>query len=211
MFRHLIAKFQPLFRAHQLLAVDLNASQAAAMSYMSPPFKPFSVPERWPLKNTQRFEPQQPDEPIRRATYCHFRDNIKYSPKKMWYICCLIRGLSIDEAIKQLSFVDRKGAHIAKEVLLEAQEIAVNEHNFEYKSNMYIGECFATKGLVIKGIRKHAFYRLGEVRYFHTHFFVRLVEGPPPTHYYLPPPKTNKEKLQDYIDGLRKRNIKFSH
>jgi len=82
----------------------------------------------------------------------------------MWYICCLIRGLSVDEAIKQLSFVTKKGAVIAKEVLEEAQEIAVKEHHFESKSNMWVAECRATKGLVIKGIRKHARMRFGEIR-----------------------------------------------
>jgi len=80
--------------------------------------------------------------------------------------------MSIDEAIKQLSFVPKKGAQIVKEVLIEAQEIAVREHNFEYKSNMWIGESFATKGLVVKGIRKHARMRFGEIRYFHCHYLM---------------------------------------
>lgn len=90
---------------------------------------------------TPNYATQNPDEPRRRAEYHHYRANIKYSPKKMWYICCLIRGLSVDEAIKQLSFVSKKGeilslsvfsdcsgllgALIAKEVLEEAQQIAV--------------------------------------------------------------------------------------
>ena len=53
-----------------------------------------------------------------------------------------IRGMSIDEAIKQLSFQNLKGAGIIKEVLLEAQELAVKEHNVEYKSNLWVGkEC----------------------------------------------------------------------
>lgn len=79
--------------------------------------------------------------------------------------------MSIDEAIAQLEFNDKKGAKIMKEVcgrlasdasvintsqtpdlctysecvfacsqvLLEAQEIAVKNHNVEYKSNLYVG------------------------------------------------------------------------
>jgi len=66
------------------------------------------------------------------------RTNIKYSPDKMWYVACLVRGLSVDEAIKQLSFVSQKGAKDAKEVILEAQEMAVKTHNVEYKSNLWI-------------------------------------------------------------------------
>ena len=40
--------------------------------------------------------------------------NIKYSPFKMWYVASMIRGMSIDEALKQLSFVNNKGAPIIK-------------------------------------------------------------------------------------------------
>lgn len=41
---------------------------------------------------------------------CHWRANIKYSPWKMWYVASMIRGMSIEEALKQLSFVNKKGA-----------------------------------------------------------------------------------------------------
>jgi len=59
----------------------------------------------------------------------------------MWYIAGFIRGMSIDEAVKQLSFLQRKGAMIAKEVILEAQRMAVESHNVEFKSNLWVGEC----------------------------------------------------------------------
>lgn len=58
----------------------------------------------------------------------------------MWYIACLIRGMSVDEALKQLSFVSKKGAVYVKETLLEAQELAVKDHNVEYKSNLWVGK-----------------------------------------------------------------------
>ena len=34
----------------------------------------------------------------------------------MWYIANFIKGLSVDEAIKQLKFINKKGAVIAIEV-----------------------------------------------------------------------------------------------
>lgn len=68
------------------------------------------------------------------------KTNIKYSPKKMWYIACFVRGMSVDEAVKQLSFISKKGAAIAKEVILEAQRMAVEEHNVEFKSNLWVGK-----------------------------------------------------------------------
>lgn len=58
----------------------------------------------------------------------------------MWYIACFVRGMSVDEAIKQLSFLKKKGAAIAKEVILEAQRMAVEEHNIEFKSNLWVGK-----------------------------------------------------------------------
>ncbi|KAI1289726.1 39S ribosomal protein L22, mitochondrial [Halotydeus destructor] len=181
-----------------------------SLTYQAPEDKNrYPVPKTWALKNYEIYPPQEADEERRRANFCHFRDNIKYSPKKMWYICCLIRGLSVDEAIKQLSFVPKKGAVIAKEVLEEARDLALKEHHFEYKSNMWVAEALATKGLVIKGFRKHARFRFGEVRYFHTHLCLQLVEGPPPPYYYHEP-LTNKMKLDRYVDDLRKRNLKFT-
>lgn len=64
----------------------------------------------------------------------------KYSPEKMWYIACLVRGMSVDEAVRQLSFVDKKGSDFAKETILEAQQMAVEKHNVEFKSNLWVGK-----------------------------------------------------------------------
>lgn len=58
----------------------------------------------------------------------------------MWYIACLIRGMTIDEAIRQLRFVAKKGAVSILDTLLEAQEKAVKDHNVEFKSNLWVGE-----------------------------------------------------------------------
>lgn len=66
----------------------------------------------------------------------------------MWYIASFIRGMSIDEALKQLSFVLKKGAGDIKQALLEAQELAVRDHNVEFKSNLWVGECLKLSSLV---------------------------------------------------------------
>lgn len=58
----------------------------------------------------------------------------------MWYIACLIRGMTIDEAIRQLRFVAKNGAVHIMETLIEAQEKAVREHNVEFKSNLWVGK-----------------------------------------------------------------------
>lgn len=138
---------------------------------------------------------------------CHYKENIKYSPKKMWYVATFIRGMSIDEALKQLSFVQKKGAAAVKEVLLEAQEMAVQKHNVEFKSNLWISESFCGKGIIFHGIRRHARARVGKIEYKHCHYFVRLEEGPPPTHYYLPYPKTPDQQLEEWVENMRKRKV----
>lgn len=129
----------------------------------------------------------------------------------MWYVASMIRGMSIDEALKQLSFVNKKGAVHVKEVLLEAQKLAVEQHNVEYKSNLWVAESFCGKGVVMKGVRRHAKARLGIISYFHCHYFVRLEEGPPPKHFYFETvPKTTGTLLTEWVDEMRRRKIPSS-
>ena len=67
----------------------------------------------WPSYNERVWKP---DGQYRPAYVCHMRDNVKYTHKKMWHIAQFVRGLSVDEAIKQLNFINKKGAFIAAEV-----------------------------------------------------------------------------------------------
>lgn len=157
--------------------------------------------------NKTIFPPQKPDEPKRPGYVCHVKKNIKYSPLKMWYVACFVRGMSVDEAVKQLSFLKKKGAAIAKDTILEAQRMAVEEHNIEFKSNLWVAESFATKALIYKGIRRHGRGRVGIVHYRYCHYFVRLEEGKPPKHYYQPAPKTGEEWLQEWMEEMRNRKI----
>lgn len=125
----------------------------------------------------------------------------------MWYVASFIRGMSVDEAIRQLKFVTKKGALHVREVLEEAKELAVKEHNVEFPSNMWVAESFVGKGVVIKGIRRHARMRVGLVEYFHCHYFVRLEEGKPPEQYYTNEPKKPHEQLEEWLNSMRKRKI----
>lgn len=124
----------------------------------------------------------------------------------MWYAMNFIRGLNVDEAIKQLKFMPYKTAQITAEVLKEAQDKAIQDHNFEFKSNMWVEDAKCGKGLVVKGIRKHARMRFGEIRYFYCHIMVKLAEGEPPVHFYEPK-KDGNDHLKDYYQELRKRKI----
>jgi large subunit ribosomal protein L22 len=115
--------------------------------------------------------------------------------------------MSIDEAIKQLNFMTQKGAMMIKEALLEAQDMAVKSHNVEFKSNLWVAESFNGRGYMLKGLRRHARGRPGVIEYKHTHYFVRLEEGKPPKHFYLPHPMTPVEQLSKWMDEMRKRKV----
>lgn len=52
----------------------------------------------------------------------------------------MVRGMTIDEAIRQMRFVSKKGALFVLDALLEAQEMAVKHHNVEFKSNLWVGK-----------------------------------------------------------------------
>nr|XP_060621516.1 large ribosomal subunit protein uL22m isoform X1 [Anolis sagrei ordinatus] len=159
---------------------------------------------RWEKKNRVVYPPQQPGEPRRPAEIYHCRREIKYSKDKMWYLAKLICGMTIDEALAQLEFSDKKGAKVIKEVLLEAQEMAVRKYNVEFKSNLHIAESFSGKGHYLKRIRYHGKGFFGIMDKVKCHYFVKLVEGPPPP---PEPPKTGFDQAKEYVQQLRNRTI----
>lgn len=167
----------------------------------------FPSPKRWHRYNELIQPPQtDPTEERRPATFHHYWSNVKYSPKKMWYVNKFVRGMNVDEAIKQCSFMKYKGGQLMARFLEEAQMLAVKEHNFEYKSKMWIEEAISTRSMIIKGVRKHARMRFGTIHYRYMHMFVKLTEGEPPVHYYKPE-RDGNDMLKQYYDDLRSRKI----
>ncbi|XP_045895400.1 39S ribosomal protein L22, mitochondrial isoform X3 [Micropterus dolomieu] len=159
--------------------------------------------KNWERRNLKVYPPQLPDESHRPAEIHHCRRQIKYSKDKMWYLAKMIRGMSIDEAIAQLEFNDKKGAKIMKEVLLEAQEMAVKNHNVEYKSNLYVAESYSGKGKYLKRIRYHGKGMFGIMDKVYCHYFVKLVEGSPPK----TEEKTSFDQAKEYVQNLKNRTI----
>ena len=73
----------------------------------------------------------------------------------------MVRGMAVDEAVKQLGFVLKKGAVSVRDTILEAQQLAVDKHNVEFKSNLWVGKfswicfvnsCTTEKFLIFSGI-----------------------------------------------------------
>ncbi|XP_010637975.1 39S ribosomal protein L22, mitochondrial isoform X2 [Fukomys damarensis] len=162
------------------------------------------ISRKWEKKNKIVYPPQLPGEPRRPAEIYHCRRQIKYSKDKMWYLAKLIRGMSIDQALAQLEFNDKKGAQVIKEVLLEAQDMAVKDHNVEFRSNLYVAESTSGRGQCLKRIRYHGRGRYGIMEKVYCHYFVKLVEGPPPP---PEPPKTAMDHAKEYVQQLRNRTI----
>ena len=68
------------------------------------------------------------------------KTNFKYSKYKLWYIAAFVRGMAIDEALRQLQFINKKGAALVADTIREARELAINEHNVEFGSNLWVGK-----------------------------------------------------------------------
>nr|XP_044633682.1 39S ribosomal protein L22, mitochondrial isoform X3 [Equus asinus] len=136
------------------------------------------ISRKWEKKNKIVYPPQLPGEPRRPAEIYHCRRQIKYSKDKMWYL--------------------------AKLVLLEAQDMAVRDHNVEFRSNLYIAESTSGRGQYLKRIRYHGRGHFGIMEKVYCHYFVKLVEGPPPPH---EAPKTALTHAKEYIQELRNRTI----
>ena len=53
-------------------------------------------------------------EEVSPAYICHMRPMTKFSFKRMWYIASMVRGLTVEEAVKQLTFVHSAGGILAR-------------------------------------------------------------------------------------------------
>merc|ERR1712062_655835 len=144
--------------------------------------QPFSGEETfgWPTYNDRVYAP---DGTFRPAFVCHMRTKIKY-------------------------FIDKKGARIIEEVLMEAREMALSEHHFEFPTNMWVAESFSESFENLHSIRRHARSKIGNVVHRYITYFIRLEEGVPPEHYYDHRVQKNpKQMLEEYVQEHRSKYI----
>ncbi|CAH8541332.1 unnamed protein product [Heterobilharzia americana] len=162
---------------------------------------------------------------LRPGEVTHRREDILYSQKKLWFLAHLIRGRSVDDAFAQLGFRPEKGARILEEVLEEAIESAVKEHDFEFCTKIWIESVRISRGRMVprlyKGLRSVAY----AINFHYTNLYMRLREGDPPKMYHpsqvknvwtpsatCPPEGRNwgstREMVHREIERLRSRRIK---
>lgn len=80
-------------------------------------------------------------------------------------------------------------------------------HNTALMTTYFSAESFSGKGMCMKGMRRHARGRMGQVRYQYCHYFVRLEEGKPPKDYYKHDALAPEEQLDKWLEQMRKRKI----
>lgn len=141
----------------------------------------------------------------------HCRESVHYAPKKIWPACQFVRGQNVDYAVQQLRYKQNKSCLVLADVIDEAQKRAQDEfHIAEPGKNMFVAEAFPLQHRILKGTRRHARENWNTIRYRYIHIFVRLEEGEPRnlnTRVRLP---DGWEKMDNYYDYLRSREMKYS-
>ncbi|CAF3016914.1 unnamed protein product [Rotaria socialis] len=161
---------------------------------------PFGVPDDWDKYNRIVYPPAAPGEEPRAGYVNHCRTYIRGNIKKYWFLAQMVRGMSVDEAVKQLSFHKLPIAIKMRDTLIEAQEMAVKEHNIEYKSNLWVSQSYIKQALIVKGLRRRPKYSFTAIHYRYFHYMIRLEEGPAPGKEGLYGPQ-----LPELNDRLNKR------
>ncbi|XP_078371805.1 large ribosomal subunit protein uL22m-like [Oculina patagonica] len=151
--------------------------------------------ELWGKTQSEIEEEKGIPEPPTESIYHCIRD-VKGSPTKFNLVAKQIRGLQIDEAIKQMTFSPKRAAGIIKQVIEEARDIAVEKHGIEDKTHLWVAQSFSTKGRYIKKIRYHAMGRFGIMHKKYCHYYVVLKEGTGQ--------QKNKRRLRRHLTELEK-------
>lgn len=137
----------------------------------------FSVTrELWGKTQAEIEEEKGIPEPPRETIY-HCERGLRCSPIKMNLVAAQIRGLPVDEAIKQMTFSPKRAATLVKKAIEAAQVIAEEKYGIQDKTHLWIAESYVGKGRYIKKIRIHGRGRFGIQEKKFCHYFLVLKEG----------------------------------
>jgi len=109
----------------------------------------------------------------------HCRRDIQINMKKLRIVANLVTNMSIEEAITQSEFSVKGASSIVKEVLLEAQERAVNEFGIDGKL-LWVKQSYVGRGVNLKRRVPRSRAHYGIMKEYYSHYFVILREGVPP-------------------------------
>lgn len=80
---------------------------------------------------------------------------VRITPRKVRLVLDLVRGKDVEEASAILHHTPNYGAEVVGKVLKSAIANAVNNHQLD-EENLYITECYADDGIIIKRFRARA-------------------------------------------------------
>ena len=86
----------------------------------------------------------------------------RVSPQKCRLVADTIRGKTVDEALRTLTFTPKKSARIVKKVLESAIANAENNHQLDV-DRLYVKEATVGKTMVMKRFRARARGRIGRI------------------------------------------------
>lgn len=137
----------------------------------------------------------------------HSRQQIMACHKKLRYAAYTITGLNVDDAIDQLDLHPSEAAKELKETILEAVDLAINHHGFEFRSNMYVAASNIEKGKQYVGVRKKARGAFKKLTYKYSNYIVCLVEGEAPKDFFPTDHTDCNWKMENRLKELRSRTI----
>ena len=85
-------------------------------------------------------------------TYVGQEKGIRHSPWKLNRVCQLAAGLTLEDALTQLQFCDKKNAPLVSKVLKRTSNLADIRHGIQI-SQLEVVECFATPAFRLKRIK----------------------------------------------------------
>ncbi len=101
--------------------------------------------------------------------------SIRTSPRKLNLVAELIRGLTAEQALNQLSFSHRRVAKEVRKVLQSAIANAENNHQLDV-DRLYVKEATVGRGFVLKRFHARARGRAGRVEKPFSHLTVVVRE-----------------------------------
>lgn len=145
--------------------------------------------------------------------------------------------MKVDEALLQLKFKNNKvcfmdeyvvyslpiqASLILSSVIEKAMERATKEYSIDDPSKMFVAEAFGIQNKIIKSQKRHAHEVWHKTRHRFIHVYVRFVlflvnfmdvdfrleEGEPPNYKGRKPMPNGWEKMDNYMEYIRSREMK---
>ncbi len=100
---------------------------------------------------------------------------VRTSPRKAGYVCSLVRGKNVDEAIALLKYMPHRSAKIISKVVASAAANAENNNNMD-REKLYVAEIYANQGPTLKRFMPRAQGRATGIRKRTSHIGVTVQE-----------------------------------